>query len=530
MSRAFYLAAIWAIGFLVFPQSVASVTLEGQVFNTETGEPVSGANVVVRSAHEDLDLGVASGTDGRFQVRNLPIGTYVFSISHVGYEAKVIRETYRTNEMVRLRIDLIPALILADPIEVISVSRQTERILSAPAGVQIVDASQIQAKPALSPARHLAGLTGVDFVQTGINQSRVVVRGFNDPISDRLMVLTDHRTTRVPSLRVNLYQLIPTVDHDIERIEVISGPGAALSVPNAAGGVMHVVTRSPIGSEGVTVGVEAGERGLSGASFRAAGSHEGRWGYRVTGRVYRATDWKSFDPAEPDSVVPGYISADGRVDEGPAVPNTRDCSVRAGNVNVRLDARPTPETEAVLNAGFSRASNLEYTGIGAIQFQGATFAHAMLRAKGLFVQTFLNKLIDGTSINMRTGDRLTNRSSLLAVQAQHTLSFGEDRHRLIYGSDLLLTRPDTRRTINGRNEDFDNIDEYGFYVQGETEILSGFRLTGAVRVDDHSRLGKTVVSPRGAAVFTWDEKHAIRFTANRAFTTPTSDELFADIS
>ena len=55
------------------------------------------------------------------------------------------------------------------------------------------------------------------------------------------MSLVDNRIARVPSLRVNAYSLIPTASEDIEQIEVVSGPGAALYGPNSANGVMHIL-------------------------------------------------------------------------------------------------------------------------------------------------------------------------------------------------------------------------------------------------------------------------------------------------
>lgn len=62
------------------------------------------------------------------------------------------------------------------------------------------------------------------------------------------------------------------------------------------------------------------------------------------------------------------------------------------------------------------------------------------------------------------------------------------KQNFTYGFDALLTRPDTRNTINGSFEDDDNIDEYGVYLQSETELSPRLKFISALRADKHSRL------------------------------------------
>ena len=96
-------------------------------------------------------------------------------------------------------------------------------------------------------------LPGVDRAQTGLAQGTVVARGFNNVFSGTLLTIIDNRYARVPSLRFNAYSMFPTNDLDIDRIEVSLGPGAALYGPNAASGVMHLITSSPLDRQGSSV-------------------------------------------------------------------------------------------------------------------------------------------------------------------------------------------------------------------------------------------------------------------------------------
>ena len=79
------------------------------------------------------------------------------------------------------------------------------------------------------------------------------------------------------------------------------------------------------------------------------------------------------------------------------------------------------------------------------------------------------------------------------------------------------------------NEESDNIDEIGAYVQSETDILPQVKLLAAGRADYHNHLSDIVLSPRVALAFQPDDDHNFRLTYNRAFNTPGTSNLFLDI-
>ena len=94
---------------------------------------------------------------------------------------------------------------------------------------------------------------------------------------------------------------------------------------------------------------------------------------------------------------------------------------------------------------------------------------------------------------------------------------------------MLLTRPDTEGTINGGNEDYDHIDEFGAYVQSETALSEMLDLVVALRYDDHNRIPEGEISPRLGLVFKPKETQILRLTYNHAFATPSSNSLYLDI-
>ncbi len=513
---------------LMAPAFAQNAVLRGTVTDEETGEALPGANVVVTAPN--LQTGAAAFTTGEFEVRNLPPGTYTVTVSFIGYEKKVLTNiVLSAGETRTLDVALKPTGIQVNPISV-TASRRPEKVLEAPADVQVLDATQIVARPVLTPAEHLKSIPGVDVVTSGLNTANVVVRGFNNIFSGSLLSLVDNRIARVPSLRVNAYQLIPTIQADVERVEVVLGPGSALYGPNSANGVFHILTKSPFSSQGTTVSVGGGERTVLMGSFRHAGAPTDNFGYKFSFQYYQGDDFETTDPAEPDTVVKFLPTSEGPVPQGGPVPNQRDFDVERFSFEGRLDFKLSDEGTLILTGGFNQASNIELTGIGAAQVVDwkYTFLQTRFNYRKLFVQGFANLSSAGDTFIRRTGQLIKDKSKLFVGQVQHGVELGQSQ-RFTYGLDVLLTRPNTERTINGRNEDNDDINEFGVYVQSETDIAEQLKFVAAARIDKHSELEDPVFSPRAAFVFKPKPNQNFRLTFNRAFSTPTTNNLFLDI-
>ena len=75
------------------------------------------------------------------------------------------------------------------------------------------------------------------------------------------------------------------------------------------------------------------------------------------------------------------------------------------------------------------------------------------------------------------------------------------KESLVYGADYIFTNPQTGSTINGRNEDIDDVKEVGAYIQSTTHLAPKFDFVAALRVDNHDVLEQTFWSPRVALIF-----------------------------
>ncbi|MEC8932192.1 MAG: TonB-dependent receptor plug domain-containing protein, partial [Candidatus Latescibacterota bacterium] len=222
------------------------------------GNALPGANITVLIPGAD-PAGSVSDIDGSYSVGGLPDGQYRIRVTHIGYRVATF-ENVRI-EGAKTRFDASLSLSVIDLEQsMVTASRSQEKVLDAPASVSVLEGDEIEARAVLSASEYIRDQPAVDFAKTGLVQSNVVVRGFNNIFSGAMLVLTDNRIANVPSLRLNAYNFIPASGADIERIEVVLGPGAALYGPNSANGVMHLITRSPFTSGGTNVQLGIGER------------------------------------------------------------------------------------------------------------------------------------------------------------------------------------------------------------------------------------------------------------------------------
>ncbi|NNF01974.1 MAG: TonB-dependent receptor, partial [Bacteroidia bacterium] len=506
----------------------------------DIGEAMYGVNIFIPGT----STGTSTDFDGKFKLL-VPQGTQIVQVSYIGYldEKLDVGSGTRT-----FNINMKEDAIGLDQV-VVSASKRRERILDAPASVSVLTAEKLERDVPLTPVDHLRKTAGVDIMETGIVSSNVNIRGFNNIFSGAVLTMVDNRIGRVPSLRVNAYQMIPNNPEDIEKIEVIRGPGSALYGPNAADGVIHMITKSPLDQEEkfeTTLSFTGGSRSIWKPSIRHSGKISEKFGYKVSGGYMSGLDWTYFEPAEPaigDTLIFGSVR-DGEVfvPDSPAVVRlfTRDFKVEKISGDARIDYKFNNDIDITMNGGFTRATNIELTGLGAAQAKDWVYSYgqARFRWKELFIQYFINSsnagetylipygVEDSTTHNIQ---RLIDKSKLHALQIQHSYN-KVNKLSLIYGIDALFTRPETEGTINGRFDNDDGIDQIGGYVQAEYDVIDKLTLVGAARVDYQSPGNETVVSPRAAIVYKPTPRHTVRGTYNRAFSSPTSLNLFLDLS
>ena len=145
-------------------------------------------------------------------------------------------------------------------LEITSVSRRAERLGDAAASVYVITAEAIRRSGASSLPQALRLAPNLQVAQIDANQYAISARGFNNAIGNKLLVLVDGRTIYTPFYSGVFWDQQDLLLADVERIEVISGPGATLWGANAVNGVINVITRSARDTRGTLASAEGGSK------------------------------------------------------------------------------------------------------------------------------------------------------------------------------------------------------------------------------------------------------------------------------
>jgi iron complex outermembrane recepter protein len=170
---------------------------------------------------------------------------------------------------------------------VTSVSRRAEPLSHAASAIQVVTQDDIHRSGATSLPEALRLASNLQVAQIDSRQWAISARGFNSTTANKLLVLIDGRTVYTPLYSGVFWDVQDVPLEDIDRIEVISGPGSALWGANAVNGVINVITKRPQDTQGLMVA------GGGGTALRGFGSarYGGTVGRGVRYRVYG----KGFD-------------------------------------------------------------------------------------------------------------------------------------------------------------------------------------------------------------------------------------------
>lgn len=166
----------------------------------------------------------------------------------------------------RAEVDLTE-LDLADlvHVEVRTVSRKTVEVLDSPAAIHILTREDILSSGVTTLAGALRMVPGLDVARIDSSTWAVSARGFTSQFANKMLVLVDGRSVYSPLFAGVYWDVQDTLLEDVDRIEVIRGPGATMWGANAVNGVINVVTRSAAETEGGHLTTLAGneERGMA---------------------------------------------------------------------------------------------------------------------------------------------------------------------------------------------------------------------------------------------------------------------------
>jgi len=171
-------------------------------------------------------------------------------------------------------------------IEVTTVNKEPEVVWKTPAAIFVITQQDIQRSGATSIPEALRLAPGVEVARITSDEWAIGIRGFNSRLSRSVLVLIDGRIVYSPLTAGVYWEVQDTLLEDVDRIEVIRGPGGTIWGPNAVNGVINIITKSSKDTQGGLVSGGAGNVEQGFGEARYGGSDGQNFTYRVYGKGF----------------------------------------------------------------------------------------------------------------------------------------------------------------------------------------------------------------------------------------------------
>jgi iron complex outermembrane receptor protein len=179
-------------------------------------------------------------------------------------------------------------------IEVISVSKRAQPLSEAPAAVTVITSEDIRRSGMTTVPDLLRMVPGLHVANINSSTWAITSRGFNGQFANKLLVMVDGRSVYTPLFSGTYWDVQDLVLEDIERIEVVRGPGGTLWGANAVNGVINIITKEASQTQGLLVSSLAGSLDRTGVAARYGGAYGEDLHYRVDAKYFNRGNFEDL--------------------------------------------------------------------------------------------------------------------------------------------------------------------------------------------------------------------------------------------
>jgi iron complex outermembrane recepter protein len=396
-------------------------------------------------------------------------------------------------------------------LQVTSTSKKEEPLQRAAAAIFVITPEDIRRSGATNIPDLLRMVPGLEVAQTSGTTWAITSRGFNNEFANKLLVLIDGRTIYSPLFAGVFWEDVDVVLEDIERIEVIRGPGAALWGTNAVNGVINIITKKAGEMQGGLVSVGGGNHDEGFGLFQYGGKAGGNGYYRIFAKGLQdsAMQLPNGEGAQdPLAMVHGGFRADWKFAAHDSISVQGDIHYgSADNVG---------QTVASLNPLITQFGQLHR----ALKEQDAMvrWTHTFSPRAGSSVQLYYDHSVESASF-------LSGDVDTADVEIEDHFGWGA-RQDVTVGAGLRYTGIDTKGTITGSFTPAHSVDNLlSGFVQDEVSLLPArLQLTLGLRVEGNQYTG-IEIQPDARLLWTPSAKNSIWFAASRAIRGVTLDDV-----
>jgi iron complex outermembrane receptor protein len=398
---------------------------------------------------------------------------------------------------------------------VVTASKAAQSPLDAPNSTSIITEQDIRLSGITKIPELLRRLAGVDIMETTGSQTEVSLRGFNQRLSNKVLVLINGRSTYVDLLGATLWGSLSIGVEDIERIEVVRGPGSALYGADAFNGVINIITKQP---------------GEGGSGFNAGyGSNNTTHGTIWTSGRDKELAWRL-------SAGYDYLPRWSReVQEGRSDLHLSSNDQNSAQRTARMDATVTRTIGKDVTVGIQGGFNsgyIEFLGEGPandinLNYQTNDIT-VFANSKHIELRAFWNAYNGTNAVNAAYLGQTTMPGiyhlNIIDGEAQYIDGFETGKgidHDLHVGLNYRLKMVSWSWQAQNETEN-----HAGFFVHDQVKIGKRFAIVGDYRADYVPYLNDMVQSPRGSILVHPSDQSTIRAIVGTAFRTPTFLESY----
>jgi iron complex outermembrane recepter protein len=390
---------------------------------------------------------------------------------------------------------------LADT-EITSVSRKGEKLSQAAAAVFVITQEDIRRSGLTSIPELLRMVPGLTVAQIDANKWAITARGFDERLADKMLVLMDGRAVFDPLSSGVYWDVQDTILEDIERIEVIRGPGATLWGANAVNGVVNIITKKAKDTQSGLVTAGGGSQEREVTAVRYGGTLRDRGYYRVfTKYIHQdaSTDSLGREAADGWRFLHGGFRTDWVLSSHDDLTVQGDLYKGNGGQTVPGLLSLSPPASGT----FDDRTNMS----------GGNLLGRWHRASSERLDTTFQMYFE----------RADRNEARLLGEYRHTIDldfeqhFAGDRHDLVWGGDYRYATDTTTGTLNlSFNPAARSTNLYGAFLQDEiTLVPDRLRITIGSKLE-HNYYSGFAVQPNARLLWTVRPRYAIWMAISRA--------------
>jgi iron complex outermembrane receptor protein len=343
-------------------------------------------------------------------------------------------------------------------VEVTSAAKRPQALTQTAATISVITGEEIRRSGARSLPEALRLAPGLQVARFDSRTWAISARGFNATTANKMLVLVDGRSVYTPLFSGVFWDVQNPLLEDVERIEVVRGPGATLWGANAVNGVINVITRHTATTQGELAVLAAGDRQRAFAAFR----HGGRLA-RGNFRTYAEYDYRD-----------GLVGADG---------SSTDDPLRIAQAGFRADVEAAAG-ELTLQ-GDLYGGRIGHPRFADTDVFGGNVLGQWWRHLGTGSDLVVRGYYDHTFRDVPTQFR--ERRHTLDLEIQHRWQRG--RHDLLWGGGWRGSRDQVGNTpVIAWDPSHETIQVGNLFAQDELRLTDRWRVLLGLRVEDQSTM------------------------------------------